>query len=123
MIKKEAHQEAILNCKQQGGFAVLCHPNWQRKEYWPWKDIDALFGYTGIEIYNGLISRLSSPMDGPVERIKSEVRNSIHLLGQGGGYFCAPDQWMPFPDVHMKAFDEALKEFGTYPLLNTSNNA
>ena len=58
-MKKEAHQEAILNCKQQGGFAVLCHPNWQRKEYWPWKDIDMLFGYCGIEIYNGLISRLS----------------------------------------------------------------
>lgn len=58
-MKKEIHQDAILDCNQQGGFAILCHPNWQRKEYWPWKDIDALCGYTGIEIFNGLISRLS----------------------------------------------------------------
>ena len=21
-------------------FVILCHPNWIRKEYWPWKDID-----------------------------------------------------------------------------------
>jgi hypothetical protein len=53
------HQNVIRECAKQGGFVVLCHPNWQRKEYWPWKDIDQLSGYTGIEIFNGVIFKLS----------------------------------------------------------------
>ncbi len=56
---KGSHQEAIKTTLEQGGFVILCHPNWIRKEYWPWKDIDALTGYTGIEIFNGVIPRLS----------------------------------------------------------------
>ncbi len=53
------HQQVIDECLEQGGFVILCHPNWIHKEYWPWKDIDATCGYTGIEIYNGVIFRLS----------------------------------------------------------------
>lgn len=53
------HQEAIDACTSQGGFTILCHPNWIRKEYWPWKDIDALKGFTGIEIYNQVVYRLN----------------------------------------------------------------
>ncbi len=53
------HQEAVDACLNQGGFVILCHPNWIRKEYWPWKDIDALKGFTGIEIYNHLIFTMS----------------------------------------------------------------
>jgi hypothetical protein len=53
------HQEAIDECVKQGGIAVLCHPNWQRKEYWPWEDMLSLKGFTGIEIYNGVIFRLN----------------------------------------------------------------
>lgn len=49
------YQEVIDECKKQGGFTVLCHPNYLDKEYWPWKEIDALRGYEGIEIYNGTI--------------------------------------------------------------------
>lgn len=55
----KTHQEAIDECKRQGGFTILCHPNWQVKGYWPWKDIDELKGYTGIEINNGVIYRLN----------------------------------------------------------------
>lgn len=43
----------------EGGFVILCHPNWMHKEYWPWKDIDAIHGFTGIEIYNHVIYRLN----------------------------------------------------------------
>lgn len=53
------HQEVIDETTRQGGFVILCHPNWITKEYWPWKAIDALSGYAGIEIYNGVIFRLS----------------------------------------------------------------
>lgn len=53
------HQAAIDECNKQGGFAVLCHPNWLYKEFWPWQKVDILTGYTGIEIMNPLIFRLS----------------------------------------------------------------
>ena len=53
------HQEAIDECVKQGGIAILCHPNWQRKEYWSWNDMLSLKGYTGIEIHNGVIFRLT----------------------------------------------------------------
>ncbi len=52
---KGTHQHAVDACRSEGGFVILCHPNWQRKEYWPWKDIDKLSGFTGIEIFNSVI--------------------------------------------------------------------
>lgn len=54
-----SHQQAIDACIDEGGFVILCHPNWMHKEYWPWKDIDAIHGFTGIEIYNHVIYRLN----------------------------------------------------------------
>lgn len=52
------HQTVINECVSQEGFVILCHPNWQKKEYWPWTDIDLLENYTGIEVFNSLIGRL-----------------------------------------------------------------
>ena len=53
------HQEAIDETIKQGGFTILCHPNWIHKEFWAFKKMDALQGYAGIEIINMLIYRLS----------------------------------------------------------------
>jgi len=53
-------------------------------------------------------------MDGPTEAIRRGVRETIGLLGRDGGYFCAPDQGMPFPPDHWKAFGEAVAEYGKY---------
>ena len=55
-------------------------------------------------------------MDGPVERIQQEVRRTLWTLGRDGGYFCKPDQGMPFPEAHIAAFNEAVETFGRYPL-------
>jgi uroporphyrinogen decarboxylase len=55
-------------------------------------------------------------MEGPVERIRAEVRARIRLLGQAGGYFCRPDQGMPFPPEHIAALNAAVDEYGRYPL-------
>jgi uroporphyrinogen decarboxylase len=55
-------------------------------------------------------------VEGPVERIRAEVRRCLWLLGRDGGYFCAPDQGMPWPEAHIAAFWEAVEEFGRYPL-------
>lgn len=55
-------------------------------------------------------------MDGPIDRIDREVQERIWQLGQDGGYFCAPDQGMPFPQAHLDAFHEAVDRHGRYPL-------
>jgi len=55
---------------------------------------------------------------GPVEAIRNEVRFRIRQLGRDGGYFCCPDQGMPWPEEHIQALQEAVEEFGKYPLLS-----
>jgi hypothetical protein len=43
--------------------------------------------------------------------------NGCHHEGYSdGGYFCAPDQGMPFPQAHIEAFQEAVRRYGQYPL-------
>jgi len=54
-----AHQEAIDRAVGAGGFVILCHPNWQYKEYFPNDLIDTLTGYTGIEITNAVVHSLT----------------------------------------------------------------
>ena len=55
-------------------------------------------------------------VSGPVEAIREEVRLRIWQLGRDGGYFCAPDQGMPWPAEHIKALYEAVEDFGHYPI-------
>lgn len=68
------HQEAINESLEQGGFAILCHPNWF-KEHWPVEEIDKLTGFTGIEIYNSVIFRLAG------SGLATDIWD--HLLSQG----------------------------------------
>lgn len=56
-------------------------------------------------------------MTGPPERIAAEVREKIQLLGAQGGYFCLPDQSLPFPPEHRRAFTEAVAKYGSYPVV------
>ena len=55
-------------------------------------------------------------MLGPAEAIRAETRQRLWQLGRDGGYFCAPDQGMPFPPEHRAAFEDTLAEFGAYPI-------
>ena len=55
-------------------------------------------------------------MDGPVERIIDEVRERLWQLGREGGYFCRPDQGLPFPEAHVRALHKAVETYGHYPL-------
>jgi uroporphyrinogen decarboxylase len=55
-------------------------------------------------------------MDGPPDRIEAEVRRKIWQLGRHGGYFCGPDQGLPFPDEHLGALARAREAYGRYPL-------
>ena len=55
-------------------------------------------------------------MEGPMERIVAEVRKRIRQLGREGGYFCGPDQGLPYPQEHLDALHRAIEEYGRYPL-------
>jgi hypothetical protein len=55
-------------------------------------------------------------MDGPVEKIRNDVKKRILQLGKDGGYFCGADQGLPFPKEHIDALIQAVEEYGKYPL-------
>jgi uroporphyrinogen decarboxylase len=55
-------------------------------------------------------------MDGPAQCIDREVSERVRLLGQQGGYFCRPDQSLPFPQEHVAALERAIERYGCYPL-------
>lgn len=65
-----------------------------------------------LALQGGVSSALM--VSGPPHAIKEEVRKRIFQLGGQGGYFCAPDQGMPWDEVHEQAFNQALDEFGWY---------
>ena len=58
---------------------------------------------------------------GPVEAIRQEVAQRLWQLGRDGGYFCGPDQGMPWPEEHIRALREAVEELGRYPLAERSD--
>lgn len=52
-------QQVIDAVAQSGGFAVFNHPNWFAGfDHCPQKVLEGCRGYAGLEIYNGVISRL-----------------------------------------------------------------
>jgi uroporphyrinogen decarboxylase len=53
---------------------------------------------------------------GPVEAIRAEVAQRLWQLGREGGYFCGPDQGMPWPEEHIQALRDAVEDLGRYPL-------
>jgi uroporphyrinogen decarboxylase len=55
-------------------------------------------------------------MQGPPQRIVAEVRRRMWQLGREGGYFCSPDQGLPFPQEHIDALRQAVEQYGQYPL-------
>jgi len=60
--------------------------------------------------------RSSMLVSGPVEAIRQVARERMRQLGRAGGYFCAPDQGMPWPEEHFRALEQAVEEYGIYPL-------
>ncbi|MCZ7646374.1 MAG: CehA/McbA family metallohydrolase [Planctomycetota bacterium] len=57
-------QQVLEAIADAAGLAVLNHPNWQKHfNHCPQERLEALQGYVGIEIYNGVIRRLEgSPL-------------------------------------------------------------
>jgi uroporphyrinogen decarboxylase len=86
-------------------------------------DLDQLRTVTQgrMALHGGISSALI--MDGPVDRIVAEVWQHMWQLGRDGGYFCAPDQGMPFPQAHLDAVHDAVERYGRYPLLPVAERA
>jgi len=53
---------------------------------------------------------------GPIDAIRDEVALRLWQLGPAGGYFCAADQGMPWPEPHIQALYESVELLGVYPL-------
>lgn len=60
--------------------------------------------------------RSSTLVSGSQEAIRSEAAERMGQLGRQGGYFCCPDQSMPWPEEHYRALEETVEELGWYPL-------
>jgi len=60
-------------------------------------------------------------LNGPVDEIRKETIKRMWELGQNGGYFCRPDQGLPWPEEHLAALEETVAEYGRYPLCGTGD--
>lgn len=69
--------------------------------------------YGKMALVGGISSDLM--LRGPVEAIKREARQRMLQLGREGGYFCAPDQSLPWPQAHEDALRREV-ETTFYPL-------
>jgi uroporphyrinogen decarboxylase len=68
----------------------------------------------GICLQGGVSS--ATIVEGPVAAIRAEVAQRLWQLGRDGGYFCGPDQGMPWPAAHIQALHDGVAELGHYPL-------
>jgi hypothetical protein len=58
-VEPSADRQAVLDAVgEQGGFAIVCHPNWEREfNHCPQTQLESWRGYLGIEVYNGVVRR------------------------------------------------------------------
>ena len=78
------------------------HPEFKQK----WGDRLTFFGGVNAHIL----------FSGKPEDVVQETKTRLAQLGPGGGYICAPDQGLPFPDENITAFKQTVEKFGKYPL-------
>lgn len=59
-VEPSPDRQAVLDAiAANGGFAVMCHPNWERDfNHCSQEDLERLKGYAGIEIFNTVVSWL-----------------------------------------------------------------
>lgn len=77
-------------------------------------DLSAIVSKSGgrLALQGGVSTKII--MEGPEEAIRAAVKHAIATAGGRGGYFCAPDQGMPFPPENIAAFNRAVEELGVY---------
>lgn len=55
-------------------------------------------------------------MHGNEGEVEKEVLMRMGQLGGSGGYFCKPDQTMPYPKRNLLALEKTVEQYGKYPL-------
>ncbi len=68
-----------------------------------------------MALLGGIATKLL--IEGSADDIKSTVKSTIKLLGEKGGYFCCPDQYMPIERVALDILEQAVADYGVYPLV------
>lgn len=61
-VKPRRKRQAVIDAitKNPASLAIMAHPNWHPDfNHLPQRELEALNGYVGIELYNGVIERLS----------------------------------------------------------------
>jgi uroporphyrinogen decarboxylase len=58
----------------------------------------------------------STLVSGPIKAIQAETVERMWQLGRQGGYFCCPDQGLPWPEEHYQVMEKTVGEQGVYPL-------
>ncbi len=58
-VPPQADRQAVLDqAAGAGGFTLMNHPNWEKSfDHCPMSVLEALHGYTGIEVFNGVVCR------------------------------------------------------------------
>ena len=102
-----SHQDAIDATIKQGGFTIICHPNWIVKEYWPHKNLEELQGFAGIEVMNTLIYRLYGS-GRATDTWDYLLSHGKLIFGFGDDDFHAPfDAGRSYTDIYAKTKDFA----------------
>ncbi len=63
-----------------------------------------------LSLHGGVSS--SVLMTGTPEEIDAEVREAIRVFGKDGGYFCSPDQYMPYPPENLEIMRASIERWG-----------
>jgi hypothetical protein len=55
-------------------------------------------------------------MAGTPDDVVDEVKRCLRILAPGGGYVCAHDQALPWPEENWAAYLDTVRRYGRYPL-------
>lgn len=55
-------------------------------------------------------------MAGTPAAVVEEVKRRLRILAPGGGYVCAHDQALPWPEANWAAYLDAVRRYGRYPI-------
>lgn len=92
----KGYQETIGLTNECGGFTILCHPNWPKRNTFSADKMLALKGYTGIEVLNGVCFRLTGSgratdvWDEMLSRgilLTGFANDDFHLMCDAGRFF------------------------------------
>ena len=67
-----------------------------------------------LTLYGGIDSHTVFTADS--HKVADLTRNTLRLLGDGGGYIAYTDQDLPFPEENLKTIKEVVEKEGRLPL-------